>query len=60
MFKVLIIKTRERRHSEYCTMNKIKLAPFSSVSIVEFEQVTTCWEESYYNHVPSTTESHYF
>ena len=42
MFKVIIIKTRERHHREYYTMNKIKLAPFSSVFIVEFEQVTAC------------------
>ena len=37
-----------------------KLAPFSSVSIVEFEQVNVCLEEGYYNHVPSTTGSHLF
>ena len=39
-------------------MCKIKLAPFSSDFIVEFELVTACWEEIYYNHVPSTTKSH--
>ena len=28
MFKVIKIKTQEQRHSEYYTMNKIKVAPF--------------------------------
>ena len=28
MFKVVKIKTQEQRHSEYYTMNKIKVAPF--------------------------------
>ena len=60
MFKVIKIKTQERRHSEYYTMNKIKLAPFSCISIVEIEQASACWEESCYNHVLSKTESHYF
>ena len=38
-------------------MNKIKLAPFSGVSIVEFQQVNARWEESYYKHIPSTAEN---
>ena len=52
MFKVVKIKTQERRRSEYYTMNKIKVAPFSCVSIVEIEQVSARWEESCYNHFP--------
>ena len=59
MFKVVKIKTQEQRHSEYHTIHKIKVAPFSCISIVEIEQVSACWEESCYKHVPSTTESHY-
>ena len=60
MFKVIKIKTQEQRHSEYHTIHKIKVAPFSCISTVEIEQVSACWEESCYKHVPSTTESHYF
>ena len=57
MFKVIIIKTRKRRRSEYYKMDKIKLAPFSSVFIVKLEQVTACWEENNYNLNPSTAET---
>ena len=38
-------------------MNKIKLAPFSGVSIVKLQQVNARWEESYYKHIPSTAEN---
>ena len=55
MFKVI---NKEQRYGEYYAMNKI--STFSSVSIVEFEQVNVCLEEGYYNHVPSTTGSHLF
>ena len=39
-------------------MNKIKLAPFPSVSIAKLEQLNAGCGEGQYNNVSSATENH--